>query len=75
MNSKTKSQLEQPDDEPEWFFPFSGMGIGDSFFVPTMRPAYMTYVIDTTAKKNGMRMKVFTVAEEGILGVRAWRIK
>lgn len=75
MNSKTKSQPDQPDDEPEWFFPFDGMGIGDSFFIPTMRPAYMNYVIDTTAKKVGMRMKIFTVTKDGVLGVRAWRVK
>jgi hypothetical protein len=68
-----KPPPEAPYDEPEWLFPYSGMGIGDSFFVPTMKPAYMTYVIDTTAKKSGVKMKIFTRSEDGVLGVRAWR--
>jgi hypothetical protein len=50
------------------------MSVGDSFFLPTMKPAYMAYIIDTTAKKSGVVMKVFTTTEEGILGVRAWRV-
>lgn len=61
-------------EEPVWIFPFSGMGVGDSFFIPTMQPAYMAYVIDTSAKKLGMKMKVYTRTEEEVLGVRAWRI-
>lgn len=70
----TKPQLDPSVEEPEWTFPYSGMGVGDSFFVPTLRPAYMTYIIDTTAKKFGMKIKVFTTTEDGLLGVRAWRI-
>jgi len=50
------------------------MSIGDSFFIPTMQPAYMSYVIDTSAKKLGLRIKAFTRTEEEVLGVRAWRI-
>jgi hypothetical protein len=69
-----KQSLEMGYDEPEWVFPFSGMSIGDSFFIPTMKPAYMTYTIDTAAKKSDVRVKVFTVAEDGVLGVRTWRI-
>jgi hypothetical protein len=62
-------------DEPEWFFPYSGMGIGDSFFVPTMKPAYLTYIIDTTAKRFGIRVRCFTTSNKGVLGVRTWRVK
>lgn len=72
--SNKPSNFEEIYGEPEWIFPFSGMSIGDSFFIPTMKPAYMTYNIDTAAKKSGVRMKIFTVTEEGVLGVRAWRI-
>jgi hypothetical protein len=50
------------------------MDVGDSFFIPTMRPAYMAYVIDTTAKKSGIKCKCFTTTEKNVLGVRAWRI-
>lgn len=62
-------------EEPEWVFPFDGMGIGDSFFVPTLRPAQLIYIIDTRAKAVKMRMKCFTTTKEGYLGVRVWRIK
>ena len=71
MNNKPSDPLY---DEPEWVFPYSGMGVGDSFFIPTMKPAYMTYIIDTTAKKFGIKVKVFTTSEKGLLGVRAWRV-
>jgi len=74
MSSKTPPP-DAPYDEPEWWFPYSGMEVGDSFFIPTMKPAYMTYVIDTTAKKSGIRTKTYTVTEDGVLGVRAWRVK
>ena len=60
--------------EPEFVFPYPAMEIGDSFFMPTVRPAYGHYVIDVTSKRVGLRMKVFTVVEKGVLGVRAWRI-
>jgi len=50
------------------------MDVGDSFFIPTMRPAYMAYVIDTTSKKSGIKCKCFTTTEKNVLGVRAWRI-
>lgn len=60
--------------EPEWIFPYSVMEIGDSFFMPTVRPAYGHYIIDLTAKKIDLRMKTYTTVEDGVLGVRAWRV-
>jgi len=63
-----------PPDEPEWIFPYTGMNIGDSFFIPTMRPAYMAYMIDTTSKKAGVKIKAYTTTKDGVLGVRAWRV-
>lgn len=65
---------ELPPDEPEWVFPYDGMSIGDSFFVPTMRPAYMIYVIDVTSKRAGVKVKAFKTTKDGVLGVRAWRV-
>jgi hypothetical protein len=58
----------------EWFFPFDGMDVGSSFWVPTVRPADMIYSIDTQAKRNGMRMKCYVVEKDGCMGVRAWRV-
>jgi len=55
-------------------FPFHAMEIGDSFFVPTMKPSYFCYVIDTTAKKAGVKVKVYVTSKDNVLGVRAWRV-
>ena len=63
-----------PVDEPEWLFPFEFMEVGDSFFIPTMRPAHLIYVIDLTSKKVGIKMKSYTRREKDILGVRSWRV-
>jgi len=62
-------------DEPEWVFPYEFMEVGESFFMPTIRPAYAHYVIDKTSKKVGVVMKTYTVNEEGLLGVRSWRVR
>lgn len=60
--------------EPEWIFPFPGMEVGDSFFIPTVRPAALIYVIDSRAKAYGIKVKSYTTSKEGHLGVRVWRI-
>ena len=60
-------------EEPVWLFPFQGMGIGDSFFIPTLKPASMIYIIDTRAKVLGYRVKIFPSMNDGCLGVRVWR--
>ena len=60
--------------EPEWVFPYTTMEVGDSFFMPTVRTAYAHYIIDLTSKRVDVRMKVHTVVEDGVLGVRAWRM-
>ncbi len=60
--------------EPEWIFPYLTMEVGDSFFMPTVRPAYGHYIIDVTSKRVGVVMKIYTVIEDDVLGVRAWRI-
>ncbi|NBS68427.1 hypothetical protein EBT31_05870 [bacterium] len=61
--------------EPVWIFPFEGMSVGDSFFIPTLQTANMLYVVDTRAKVAGLRVKAFAVIENGYLGVRVWRIR
>ena len=43
-------EVEVVDNEPVWGFPFEWMSIGDSFFIPTLKPEEMLYVIDTRAK-------------------------
>jgi hypothetical protein len=68
--------LTSPDDngEPEWLLPFDHMQIGDSFFIPTVRPANMVYKVDSAAKRSGVRTKIFITTYKGYLGVRVWRI-
>lgn len=61
--------------EPEWILPFEAMNIGDSFFIPTLTPAEMSYIIDTRAKIAKVRVRVFTRTEDELLGVRVWRIR
>jgi hypothetical protein len=61
-------------EEPEWIFPYAGMDVGNSFFIPTMRPAKLIYVVDSTAKKHGIKVKTFITNEKGFLGLRIWRV-
>jgi len=60
--------------EPEWIFPFEGMGVGDSFFIPTLKPAPMTYIIDTRAKAAKCKIRSEIRVEDDCLGVRVWRV-
>lgn len=62
-------------EEPVWVFPFEGMSVGDSFFIPTLRTAEMIYAIDTGAKRLGIRVKSYVTTKEGHIGVRTWRIR
>ena len=59
--------------EPEWLLPFEGMGIGDSFFIPTLRPAELIYAIDCGAKRAKVRVRSYNTTFKGLLGVRTWR--
>lgn len=47
---------------------------GDSFFVPTLKPLEMLYVIDSRAKSAKVKVKSFPASKDGHLGVRVWRI-
>ena len=67
----TPSQLK----EPEWVFPFHLMGVGDSFFIPTLRLAEMIYAIDSGAKRAGVRVKAYVTVKDNHIGVRAWRVR
>ena len=60
--------------EPEWIFPFEGMGIGESFFIPTLKPSPLIYAIECGAKRAGFRVKTFVMVKDGCLGVRTWRL-
>ena len=61
--------------EPEYLLPFEQMRVGDSFFLPTLRPAEMVYVMDTRAKVAGVRVKSYPATKDGLMGIRVWRTR
>lgn len=71
MNSLANPESLQ---EPEWIFPYDYLQVGESFFIPTLRPAQMMYAADNAAKRSKVRVKIFTSEKEGHLGIRVWRI-
>ena len=61
-------------EEPEWILPYEFMEVGESCFIPTVYIANTHHVIDETSKRAGVRVKCYTVVEDGVLGVRCWRL-
>lgn len=60
--------------EPEWVFPFEGMEVGDSFFIPTLLPTELLYALDCGAKRARVKIKSYIVVNNDLLGVRTWRM-
>ena len=60
--------------EPEWIFPFRGMEVGDSFFIPTLRFAEMIFAISNGAKIAKVRIKCYVTVKDEHIGIRAWRV-
>lgn len=60
--------------EPEWLFPYQFMQVGQSFFIPTLRPPKMIHTADLAAKRAGVRVKCYVTSCEGLLGIRVWRV-
>lgn len=61
-------------EEPEWIFPYQFMETGDSFFMPTLHFSRMFNIIDETSKRVGVPVKCYVVKEDGVLGIRCWRL-
>jgi len=61
-------------DELEWIFPFQQMVIGESFFIPSVKPASLFYAIDCGAKREKVKVKYFVTTKDNCLGVRVWCI-
>ena len=61
-------------EEIEWIFPFEGMIVGESFFVPTLNTSHIIYAIESGAKRAGVRVKTFVTSKDNHLGVRTWRV-
>jgi hypothetical protein len=50
------------------------MEIGDSFFIPTVKPAEMLYVVDVRAKEEKIKIKAYVTSKDEHFGVRVWRV-
>lgn len=61
--------------EPEYLLPFEQMKVGDSFFLPTLRPSEMTYIVDTRAKVAKIKVKSYPATKDGCVGIRVWRVR
>lgn len=61
--------------EVEWLLPFEYMEVGESFFIPTLKPEELLYVIDTRSKVAKVRVKSYITTKDGYLGVRVWRMR
>lgn len=61
--------------EPVWIFPFEGMSVGDSFFIPTLHVSHMLYVVENAAKKAQVRVKAYATTKDGYLGIGVWRVR
>jgi len=60
--------------EPEWVFPFEFMEVGDSFFIPTLKPSPLIYAIESGAKRAKVKVKTYQTIKDNCMGVRCWRI-
>ena len=67
------SEINKFSDDINWIFPFHGMDIGESFFIPSVKPAGLIYTIKTLSKIAGVRVEVRNAIKDGILGIRTWR--
>lgn len=51
------------------------MYVGDSFFIPTLKPKEMLYILDTRAKIAKVKIKAYATTKDGMIGVRCWRVR
>lgn len=56
-------------------YPWDKMWVGASFFVPGASPSGMSATMKYAAKKRGWKFTRRTVVENGVKGVRVWRIE
>ena len=68
------SQTPLVNEEPEFVLPFDWMSPGESFFIPTLRPAFMVYVVVQSAQNAKVKVRVYPATKDGLLGVRVWKL-
>ena len=50
------------------------MNTTDSFFIPCLKYKDMIYIVDTCAKRAGIRVKIYPAMKDGVLGIRVWKL-
>lgn len=78
MTVKIDKGIPVPPKRGECPYPFEEMEVGDSIFVATTKGKKanpLTSYCDWWGKKLKITFTVRTVEEDGVKGVRAWRIK
>ena len=61
-------------EEPEFILPFDWMSAGESFFLPTLKPAFMVYVVVQMAQSAKVKVRVYPTSKDGLLGIRVWKL-
>lgn len=56
-------------------YPFDVMDIGDSFFVPRMKPSGLGGSIKLASERLGYRFSTRTEDVDGVRGLRVYRVK
>ena len=59
---------------PVPLYPWREMDVGDSFFVPEAKTPRITGNAAGVAKRTGFKFSVRAVTENGVKGVRVWRV-
>ena len=70
-----KMEQSKRHNEPVWLFPFEGMEIGESFFIPTLKISEMIYAAETQAKKFGILVRAYASSKDDYMGIRVWRVR
>jgi hypothetical protein len=47
---------------------------GESFFIPTLKTAEMSYAVQEGAKRAKIKVKVLVTMKNEHLGIRVWRV-
>lgn len=55
-------------------YPFAEMDVGDSFFAPNVGISAMAGSITYASKRHGKKFATRFLTENGVKGVRVWRV-
>ena len=55
-------------------YPWPDMEVGDSFFLPGMNVAAFSGSAHTAGRRTGKKFSLRTLTEDGVKGVRCWRV-